>query len=65
MPAILLTIYWLESQGYDVFENIVYQDNISVIVLKNIEKASRSNHTKHLETRYYYVIDHIENMKSY
>ena len=33
IPAILWTIYWLDTQGYDVFYNIFFQDNKSAIIL--------------------------------
>ena len=32
MPVVLLTRYWLDAQGYDVFDNIVYQYNKSAIL---------------------------------
>ena len=35
MPVVLWTIYWLEAQGYDVIENIVYQDNKPSTLLEN------------------------------
>ena len=33
MPQILWTRYLLEAQGYRIEENILYQDNISAILL--------------------------------
>ena len=33
MPSIILTRYWLGAQGYYVFDNIVFQDYISSIIL--------------------------------
>ena len=27
ITTVLCTIYWLDAQGYDVVENVVYQDN--------------------------------------
>ena len=59
MPAILWTRYWLEAQGYDFFDNIVYQDNESTIILENNGKASSSKRTKHINIRYYFVTDNI------
>ena len=60
MPAVLWNRYWLDSQGYDVFENIVYQDNKSAILLEYNGKASSSKRTKHTNMRYYFVTYHIE-----
>ena len=52
IPAVLWTRYWLGAQGYDVFENIVYQDNKSDIILGKNHKASIRNCTKHINIRY-------------
>ena len=39
MPAAIWTIYWLGAQGYIYFENIVYQDKKSAILLENNGKG--------------------------
>ena len=39
IPAILWNRCWLDAQVCDVFENIVYQDNKSAILLENYGKA--------------------------
>ena len=49
ITAVICTIYWLETQRYDVFENIVYQNNKGDIVLENKGKASSSKHTRHID----------------
>ena len=43
MSSVLRTRYFLGAEGYDVFENIVYQDNKSDILLENNGKASSSS----------------------
>ena len=60
MPDVLCTRYWLYIQGYDVFDNIVYQYNKSAILLENNVKASISKRTKHINIRYSFVTDRIE-----
>ena len=41
MPHMLWTRYFLEAQGYGIDENILYQDNMSAILLeKNGKKSS-------------------------
>ena len=50
----------MDTEGYDVFENIVYQDNRSDILLENNGKASISKRTKHINTGYYFVKYRIE-----
>jgi hypothetical protein len=59
MPAICWTRYFLLDQGYQVRENIVYQDNESAILLERNGKASSSKRTKHINIRYYFVSDRI------
>ena len=60
MPAVLCTRYWLYSQGNDVFEIIVYQDNKSAIPLENNVKASIRKRKNHINIRYHYVTYIIE-----
>jgi hypothetical protein len=59
MPAICWTRYFMESQGYGIQENIVYQDNKSTILMERNGKASSSKRTKHINIRYYFVTDRI------
>ena len=60
MPAILWTRYWLDAQGYHVFDNIVFQDNKSDIILENNVKDSSINCTKQISIRQYFVTYRIE-----
>jgi hypothetical protein len=34
MPQVLLTLYFLEAQGYNIDDNVLYQDNKSSILLE-------------------------------
>jgi hypothetical protein len=49
----------LEAQGYQVQDNILFQDNKSAILLEKNGKASSSKHTKHVNIRYFFITDHI------
>ena len=53
MPAILWTRLFLESQGHDVTENIIYQDNKAAILLEKNGKASSGKRTKHINMRFF------------
>jgi hypothetical protein len=59
MPSILWTRYFLKAQGYQVDENILYQDNKSSILLEKNGKASSSKRTRHISIRYFFVTDRI------
>ena len=58
---ILLQILWtcnfLISQGYLVQENVVYQDNMSTILLENNGRKSSTKRTKHIELQYFFIHD--------
>ena len=48
MPAICWTRKFMEAQGYQVNDNILFQDNKSAILLEKNGKASSSKRTKHI-----------------
>jgi hypothetical protein len=60
MALILWTRNFLEAQGFDVTDNVVYQDNESAILLENNGRASSSKRTRHIDIRYYFVTDNIQ-----
>ena len=57
IPNILWARYFLEAQGYDVTQNIMYQDNKSTILLATNGRSSSSRNTKHIRNRYFLVKD--------
>jgi hypothetical protein len=59
MPMILWSRYFLLEQGYNVEENILFQDNRSAMLLEKNGKASSRKRTKHINIRYYFVTDRI------
>ena len=61
MGSILWTNYFLEAQGYKSKDTIVYQDNKSAILLEKHGKASSSKRTKHINIRYFFIKDRIDN----
>lgn len=54
---ILWMRYFLESQGYTIQENILYQDNMSSLSLEKNGRISGSGRTKHIKAKYYLVKD--------
>ena len=58
MSQILWTRYFLDAQGYNINDCIVYQDNKSAILLEQNGQASSSKQTQHINIRYYFVTDH-------
>ena len=60
MSSILWTRYFLLSQGYDVTDNVVYQDNQSAILLEKNAKALSGKQTKHIDVQYFFVKDQVD-----
>ena len=54
---ILWTQLFMESQGYPITKNILYQDNKSAILLEQNGKQSSSKRTRHLNIRYFFLTD--------
>jgi hypothetical protein len=48
------------GQGFLVTDNVVYQDNQSVMLLENNGKMSSSKRTCHLNLHYFFVTDNIQ-----
>ena len=57
---ILWCRYFLQEQGYDMEPSIVYQDNMSAMLMEKNGKSSCSKRTKHIKVRYFFVKDQIE-----
>jgi hypothetical protein len=47
--------YFMEAQGYQVQDNILFQDNKSAILVEKNGKALSSKHTKHVNIRYFFI----------
>jgi hypothetical protein len=63
MPAICWTPYFMEAQGYQVQDNILFQDNKSAILLEKNGKALSSKHTKHVNIWYFFITDRVDKSK--
>ena len=52
---------FLEKQGYEVKENVIYQDNQSTILLEKNGRNSCTGNSRHIDIRYFFVKDRIDN----
>ncbi len=52
---ILWTRYFMIEQGYDMDASLLYQDNMSAILLETNGKASSSKCTKHTKVKYFFM----------
>ena len=61
LPQILWTKKFLEDQGVGIKETVLYQDNMSSMLLEQNGRQSSTKRTKHMDIRYFYVGDYIQN----
>ena len=61
LPQILWTKKFLEDQGVGINETVLYQDNMSSMLLEQNGQQSSMKRTQHMDIRYFYVGDHIQN----
>ena len=61
LPQVLWTKKFLEDQGVEVKETILYQDNMSSMLLEWNGWQSSTKRTKHMDIHYFYVGEHIQN----
>jgi hypothetical protein len=50
---------FLEAQGIEVTDNIIYQDNKSTMLLEKNGRQSSGKKTCHFDIRYYFIHNHI------
>ena len=60
LPQVLWTKKFLEDQGVEVKETILYQDNMSSMLLERNGQQSSSKQMKHMDIRYFYIGEHIQ-----
>ena len=57
---VLWTRLFMEAQGYEIKQNILYQDSKSTILLEKNGKRSSSKRTRAFNIRYFFLTDQIE-----
>ena len=60
LPQILWTKKFFEEQGVRIKETMLYQDNMSSMLLERNGRQSSTKRTKHMDIRYFYMGDHIQ-----
>jgi hypothetical protein len=50
----------MEAQGYQVQDNVLFQNNKSVILLEKNGKALSSKRTKHINIWYFFITDRVD-----
>ena len=65
LPQVLWTKQFLEEQGRLASTTVVYQDNTSSILLEKNGRSSSTKRTKHMNIRYFYVTEQVQNKNIY
>lgn len=60
LPKVLWTALFLQEQGFAADESIVYQDNMSAMLLEKNGRASSSKRTRHMNIRYFHIKDRVD-----
>jgi len=58
LPDIKWTAYFVECQGYDIDEYIIFQDNMSSLSLERNGRISSSKWMKHIKAKYFLIKDY-------
>jgi hypothetical protein len=61
MPHMLWMSYFLQEQGITVKDTLLYQDNMSSVLLEKNGKQSSSKRTRHMNVRYFFIKDRVCN----
>ena len=59
MPQIFWKKYFCEEQGYPIEEKIMYQDNLSAMLLETNSNKSSSKRTKNIRVQYVFIKDRV------
>ena len=61
MPLVIWTHNFMSAQGYQINDNVVYQDNQSAILLETNWRAFSSGRcTQHIDIQYFFVTDWVK-----
>ena len=60
IPHCIWYMNFLKCQGYDLENNVVYQDNVSAIRMEKNGRNSCTGNSRHIDIRYFFIKDRIE-----
>ena len=63
ISQILWTKLFLKAQGYILKGNVIHRDNMSTIKLKANGKASSGKRMRHLDIKYFFITDQVQQKK--
>ena len=60
MPQIIWTSYFLQAQGQNIADNLLYQENMNSVLLEKNGRRSSTMRTRHIDIRYFFIKDRVE-----
>ncbi len=60
MPLVVWTRKFLISQGFQVTDNVIYQDNQGATLLERNGRSSTGRHIRHIEIMYFFITDQVK-----
>jgi hypothetical protein len=60
LPDVIWTRYFVECQGYEIEEYVIFQDNMSALSLEKNGRISSSKRTKHIKAKFFLIKDYYE-----
>ena len=60
VPCNIWLNMFLKEQGYDLLDNVVFQDNQSAIRMEINQRNSCAGNSRHIHIRYFFMKDRIE-----
>jgi hypothetical protein len=60
LPQMLWTAHFLKAQGVPIKSTMLYQDNLSSILLEKNGRSSSTKRTRHMEIRYFFIKDKVD-----
>jgi hypothetical protein len=58
LPDVIWTRYFVECQGYEIDEYVIFQDNMSVLSLEKNGNILSSKQTKHIKAKVFLIKDY-------
>ena len=60
LPYNIWSLMFMEQQGYEMTDNIIYQDNKSAILLERNGRNSCTGNSRHINIKYFFVKDRVD-----
>lgn len=60
LPQVIWTAQFLQEQGLHINESVLYQDNMSSMLLERNGRGSSSKRTRHMNIRFFFIKDRVD-----